>query len=171
MKKIIFIVSALLFSFNLWAQLPSSSHVAVRKNVVIQATPEKIWQAWTTNQGVQSFFAPRSNVELKIGGKYEIYLAPDAPQGQRGSEGCTVLSYLPEKMLSFSWIAPPKFDKIRKSGHKMWVVVQILPEGENKTRLKLTQLGWKNGAQWDMMFLYFDSLWDKILQSLKESLE
>lgn len=93
----------------------------IKKEATVKAPLRAVWKAWTTDEGVRTFFAPDSNVELKIGGLYEIFFLPDAAEGDKGSDGMRVLSFLPEKMLSFEWNNPPSLPEVR--GEKTWVVV------------------------------------------------
>ena len=106
----------------------------LRKEVVVAAPVADVWAAWTTNEGVRTFFAPGSNVELARGGAYEILFSPDAPAGSRGAEGLHVLAFVPNEMLAFEWSAPPKFPEIRKLGPTTFVVVQLAPVDPKQTR-------------------------------------
>lgn len=133
----------------------------IEKKLEVTATPDKVWQAWTTNDGVRSFFAPDSDIELAIGGKYEIFFNHTKPYGEKGSEGCKVLSYVPERMLSFSWNAPPAISALRQSGEKTWVVVEIEP-----TLVKLWHFIPKEGGDWDNYYNYFDRAWGVVLENL-----
>src|SRR5690349_7452401 len=58
---------------------------------VVNGSLADVWTCWTTNQGVRSFFCQTSNIDVRLGGPYEIMFNAAAPQGERGSEGCTVL--------------------------------------------------------------------------------
>jgi len=137
---------------------------AIRKRVVVAASPEQVWQAWTTVEGATSFFASWARVELSIGGLYEILFDRDAPPGSQGSEGCRVLSYLPPEMLSFSWNAPPQYPDVRRE--RTWVVVQLVAEGPQETQVTLTHLGWREGESWAQVFEYFTRAWDVVLKRL-----
>ena len=75
--------------------------------------PADVWKCWTTSEGFKSFSECDSTIELKVGGPFEIYFRANNPEGERGSEGCKILSYEPGSMLSFSWNAPPKFAAAR----------------------------------------------------------
>lgn len=55
--------------------------------VTVDAPVSDVWEAWTTREGVASFFAPDCRIELEVGGAYEMYFIPDAEPGQRGGEG------------------------------------------------------------------------------------
>lgn len=136
----------------------------IYKEAAIAASLRDVWDAWTTRRGVQSFFAPDARVDLAVGGPYEILFDPDAPAGSRGSEGCKVLSFLPDRMLSFDWNAPPQYPRIRNE--RTWVVVQLTPGPVGSTRVELTHLGWREGDDWNQVFHYFQRAWDIVLGRL-----
>lgn len=141
------------------------------KEVVVAAPPEEVWRAWTTSEGIAKFFTPESKIELRLGGPYELYMGmkPDA-QGQRGSEGCKVLSFIPQEMLSFEWNFPPKVAALREAGAKTHVVLRFEDLGESRTRVKFTQLGWQEGPDWDQGYAYFDQAWSRVMEQLKEKI-
>jgi uncharacterized protein YndB with AHSA1/START domain len=137
----------------------------IQKKVTVSTSVADVWQAWTTPEGALTFFAPKANVELKIGGRYEMLFNPDEPPGSQGGEGLKILSYLPQEMLSFTWNAPPKYPTVRNQ--HTWVVVQFEPVDADNTRVKLTHLGWQNGGEWDQVFDYFVQAWDVVLGRLQ----
>ncbi len=139
----------------------------IQKKVTVAAPVEDVWQAWTTPEGVLTFFAPKANVELAIGGRYEMLFNLDAPPGSQGGEGLKILSYLPQEMLSFDWNAPPKFPNVRQE--RSWVVVQFEAQPANTSRVKLTHLGWQAGTEWEQVFEYFTRTWDVVLERLEYS--
>jgi len=138
----------------------------IRKEVIVNASVEAVWDAWTTQEGAVTFFAPRANIGLTIGGAYELLFDIEAPEGSRGSEGMKILSFLPLEMLSFEWNAPPQYPTVRQ-GQRTWVVVQFHPFGKNGVRVRLTHLGWRKGEDWDKVFRYFKDAWDTVLGRLE----
>jgi len=83
------------------------------KTAMVKAPLSDVWKAWTTTEGVKSFFAPEALVEAVPGGLFEIYFNKDAPAGSRGSEGCRVLSVEPMRSFAFDWNAPPSMPAVR----------------------------------------------------------
>ncbi len=141
----------------------------IEKYSLVAASQQAVWEKWTSELGIQSFFAAQCKVELAINGAFELYFLPDAPEGQRGSEGCTFISYLPYQMLSFSWNAPPTYPSIRNNAHKTWVVLQFKYIDETKTLVCLSHLGWLKGEEWDKVYAYFDRAWEQVLHNLQQS--
>jgi len=74
----------------------------IHKTRTIPCTTSQTWQKWTTHEGLLTFFGRDNKIEMQPGGAFEIYFMMDNPYSLRGSEGCQVLSFLPEKMFSFT---------------------------------------------------------------------
>ena len=141
----------------------------IKKSKLVQSNTENLWWKWTTHEGLLTFFGADNNVELKIGGTFEIYFLMDNPKGLQGSEGCQIISYLPNEMLSFTWNAPPDFSEIRNNEHKTWVVVNFNSIEKEKTLVTLHHVGWLEGEKWDEAYDYFNLAWETVLSWLDES--
>ncbi|MFH2055426.1 MAG: SRPBCC domain-containing protein [bacterium] len=136
----------------------------LEKIVVVPATVDEVWWAWTTSEGVKAFLEVDNEVKLRLGGPYEFYFDPSAPAGLRGGEGCRILSFLPKRMLSFEWNAPPSFPELREI--RTQVVIFFKPTESGQTKLEFRQLCWGEGAQWDGLYDYFDRAWSYVLDAL-----
>jgi len=136
------------------------------KEEAIPAPPSQVWDAWTTSDGCRTFFAPDAHVELSHGGMYELYFDAAQPLGLRGSEGCRVVSFEPERMLTFTWNAPPHFPSLR--AYHTLVTLDLEPTEEETTTVRLTQAGWKDGDEWQRLYEYFDCAWNSVLQNLRD---
>lgn len=136
---------------------------AVRAEATIQAPVSDVWRVWTTSQGAEEFFAQKANIQLAIGGPYEIQFDPKDERS--GTKGLRILSYAPEEMISFQWNAPTEYPEVRKGG--TWVVVQMRPEGLNRTHVTLTHLGWRDGPEWDQAFAHFVRGWGELMKRLE----
>jgi uncharacterized protein YndB with AHSA1/START domain len=131
---------------------------------------EDVWKAWASEEGVKTFFAPGAHIEPRVDGAYEIFFNPQGEPGQRGAEGMRVLAFEPPRRLAFTWNAPPTIPSIR--GQRTMVVVELAPEAAGRTRLRFTQLGWGEGADWDRAYEYFDHAWGGVvLPRLKQRFE
>ena len=114
---------------------------------------------------MQTFLVDRAIIELRVGGKYELHFNPDSPWGERGSEGCRVLTFVPNRLLSFSWNASPVFPEERFVHTR--VVVELESSGDRETRVNLTHLGLGTNGRWNEVFDYFDRAWGNVLGTLK----
>lgn len=128
----------------------------------------RVWQLWASGEGLASWLVSRAKVELRPGGPYEIYFVDTAPEGSQGSEGCRVLSFLRERMLSFTWNAPPHLGRTR--WESTWVVIELADEGA-ATRVRVTHTGWPASGlasepQWAETYAYFERAWGGVLKVL-----
>src|SRR5262245_22950267 len=143
----------------------------------VRAPLAAVWEAWATNDGAQKGLAPKTNIELKPGGAYEILFAPDKPAGQRGAEDLRVLCYLPQEMLAFEWNAPPQFAKARPQ--RTWVVVRLAELGDGRVRVRISHAGFAERvaahpdeqSEWEQVRTYFTRAWPTVLTSLRKHLE
>ena len=141
----------------------------LQKKRIVESSTSDLWWRWTSPEGLATFFSKNNKVELRLNGPYEIYFLMDNPYGLRGSEGCRIISFLPEKMLSFTWNAPPEYKEIRELKHETWVVIYFSAMGENRTEIELNHHGWLEGKKWDAVYDYFDKAWGIVLDWLEKS--
>jgi predicted enzyme related to lactoylglutathione lyase len=141
----------------------------IKKTKIVTGLVSHIWAKWTTHEGLKTFFGMDNKIELAVGGPFEIYFIEKNSNGLKGSEGCKIISFLPERMLSFTWSAPPQYPEIRNHEHKTWVVVNFRIMPDSRTEVELVHLGWPEGEDWDKVYDYFDKAWEFVLNSLDES--
>ena len=142
---------------------------AIDKEVVVAATPEQVWNAWTTREGITSFFAPDARIDARVDGAFEIYINPLAEPGLKGADEMRFMALQPLRMLSFTWNAPPNLPEARRQ--RTFVVVRIQPVSEKETRVTLHHTGWGDGGEWDKAYGYFDRAWGNVLGNLKKRFE
>jgi uncharacterized protein YndB with AHSA1/START domain len=140
----------------------------LRKQVVVDASVKEIWDAFTTNQGAQTFFAPQTKINLTLGGSYEIYFFPQNPHGTRGcEEECHIQSIVPMKSLAFTWGSEPSTKTLHAAGLTTIVFLRFEELSAHKTLVHFTDVGWGEGAEWDLSYHFFDKAWDEALGWLK----
>jgi len=139
---------------------------AIDKEMVIPATVEQAWGAWTTREGIVSFLAPEARIEPRVGGAFQIHFDPGAAPGSKGADDMRFLALQPMKMISFDWNAPPSLPEARTQ--RTFVVVRFAPVDERSTRVTLHHTGWGEGGEWDQAYAYFDRAWGVVLGNLKK---
>ncbi|MBL8314561.1 MAG: SRPBCC domain-containing protein [Rubrivivax sp.] len=137
---------------------------AIDKEVVVNATLEQAWQAWTTREGIVSFFAPEAQIDARVGGAFNIHFDPGAAPGAKGADDMRFMALQPMKMLSFDWNAPPHLAQAR--AQRTFVVLRFHPLAERSTRITLHHTGWGEGGEWDQAYAYFDRAWGNVLINL-----
>jgi uncharacterized protein YndB with AHSA1/START domain len=136
------------------------------KEVVVKAAPEAVFKAWSTSDGVATFFAPEARVEARPDGPFEVYMNPYGAPGTKGADDMRVLGVQENRMISFTWNAPPHLPMAR--AQRTFVVVRLQPEGTSETRVRLTHTGWGDGGEWDKAYAYFDRAWGNVMANLQK---
>ena len=119
------------------------------KTLVIQIeVPAKIgevWKAFATSDGLSTWLFPNATVDLRPGGDWLVHF----PGGSTG--GGTIVSFVPEKELVIAALAPEKFPHVRADRTR--AVFEFEARGD-ATIVRVTQSGWKTGAEWDQAYEY-----------------
>lgn len=136
---------------------------ALRIEAAVEASSAEVWRAWSTSEGAQTFFAPKANIELVVGGPYEIFFNP--VDERMSTKGMKVLGFIPERMISFGWKAPA--DMADMPGDGTWVVVELQPETAGTTHVTLRHLGWTSTADYELAVKHFSQGWAEALQRLQ----
>jgi uncharacterized protein YndB with AHSA1/START domain len=129
--------------------------------VVVDAPISQIWKAWTTSKGAETFFARKCRINPRPGGAYEMYFDLAAEPGKQGGEGMILMALQPERMLSFTWNAPPHLPKVR--GQMTHVTVRLEEVDGSRTRVLLRHDGWGAGGEWDQAYEYFQRAWNRVV--------
>jgi len=133
----------------------------IDSEVTVPAPIAEVWEAWTTEGGARTFFAPQCRIELRPGGAYEMLFDLAAEPGKQGGEGMIVLAIDPQRMLSFTWNAPPSLPAVR--AQMTHVVVRLSETGTGDTHVTLRHDGWGTGGEWDAAFDYFSRAWSGVV--------
>jgi uncharacterized protein YndB with AHSA1/START domain len=140
----------------------TGSSKVIRREAVTTATLEDAWKAWTTAQGLISFFVPKAIIEPVVGGQYELFSSLKAPKGFQGTEGCKISALEPQKHLAFEFIAPPQFPNVRRLRTRVDVSFGQVAKG-GVVKLDLVHSGFLEGEEWDEFFEFSNWNWDLVL--------
>ncbi len=138
----------------------------IHREVLIDATLEQAWAAWTTREGIVSFFAPDAQIDARVGGAFHVYFDPLGEPGMKGADDMRYMALQPMRMLSFDWNAPPSLPEARKQ--RTFVIVRFEPANPRQTRVMLTHVGWGDGGEWDKAFNYFERAWTTVIGNLEK---
>lgn len=155
------LVSALLLASAVGAQ-----ERAIDEKITVKAHLDEVWKAWTTTEGIKTFFAPDAKVELRVDGPFEIYINPYAEVGLKGADDMRIIGFQEKKMLTFTWNAPPSLPEARKQ--RSVVTVRFISRGDALTDVSIHHGAWGDGGEWDKAFQYFGKSWPNVLKNLKK---
>ena len=134
------------FVLTLWvlASALQAQERAVSKQVVVAAPVAAVWEAWTTREGIVSFFAPDAEIDARVGGAFHIHFDPFGAPGQKGADEMRFMALQAPTMLSFDWNAPPHLAQAR--AQRTFVVVRLKALDTASTQVSLTHTGWGDGG-------------------------
>lgn len=113
--------------------------------VTVPAPRAEVWKAFSTSEGLSSWLAPNAVVDLKPGGDWMVRF----PGGS--SAGGTIVSFVPQKEIVISALAPEKFPTVRAQRTTARFALEDHGTG---TLVRLMQTGWKDGDEWDRAYEY-----------------
>ena len=127
---------------------PAKGTDAPRQLVIeieVPAPVHEVWQAFATSEGLSTWLFPDATVDLRQGGDWLVHF----PGGSTG--GGTIVSFVPEKELVVSALAPDQFPHVR--AERTRAVFSFEARGQ-MTVVRLTQTGWKSGEEWTKAYEY-----------------
>ena len=135
---------------------PADPTQALILELSIPAPLPEVWKAFTTTDGLKSWLAPEVSVELRKGGDWLVKFPGSTAGG-------TIVSFVPQKELVLSALAPDRFPHVRAARTR--AVFTFTPKGNN-TLVRLTQTGWQSGKEWDAAYEYLASADGEMLAML-----
>ena len=135
---------------------PADPTQALILELSIPAPLPEVWKAFTTTDGLKSWLAPEVSVELRKGGDWLVKFPGSTAGG-------TIVSFVPQKELVLSALAPDRFPHVRAARTR--AVFTFTPKGNN-TLVRLTQTGWQSGKEWDAAYEYLASANGEMLAML-----
>lgn len=149
------------------------SSATITRRVTVPIEPLAAWKLWSTTSGLSEWWTEHNRIDLRPGGFFEIHFTPEATSGNKGGDWCRVLSFLPPKMLSFTWNAPPE---LKTRPLHTWVVI-LFEALESGTAVELNHLGWPESgmaneeSDWPATFEYFGDAWGLVMERFERHCE
>jgi len=126
--------------------------------VSIPASRAAVWAAFSTSDGLSTWLTPGAVVDLRKGGEWTA----NYPGGKKG--GGTILSFVPQREIVIAAMAPDQFPTVRDT--RTNAKFEFFGSGD-ETVVKLTQTGWRQGAEWDRAYEYLARGNAELLETLR----
>ena len=143
------------------AALPPVSEAALASGalvheVVVPASADRVWAAFTTRQGLEGWMAAHADIELRVGGLLRTHYDPAGRLGDPKTIENLVASYDPQRMLTLRVHRAPEGFPFPGTVGQMWTVVYFAPEGPAATRVRTVSLGFTAETESQAMRRFFD---------------
>ena len=113
--------------------------------ISIPAPVKDVWRAFSTSEGLSTWLTPGAVVDLRPGGEWTAHY----PNGKTG--GGTIISFVPEKEIVISAMAPEQYPTVRSTRTHARFTFE---SRGNSTLVTLEQTGWQDGEEWDKAYEY-----------------
>jgi len=137
-----------------------ASERVLRHSAIIEAPVEKVWNAFTTEEGVlNAWSVAKAKVDFRIGGTIQTSYHADREIGDPETTITHhIVSYEPQRMIAMRTDAPTgTMEAIKLICEHGWSVYRFEPLGPNRTRLSIAGMGYGEGPQWDEAYKFFES--------------
>jgi uncharacterized protein YndB with AHSA1/START domain len=114
---------------------------------IINLPVAEVWRLFTTSDGLQSWMAPHADIDLKVGGLMRVNDAADGRLDDDKTIVRQILSFEPERMLSFKAYRTGSDSGYLTEG--MWWVIYFQPlEPGGMTNVRIVTLGYPDASKW-----------------------
>jgi uncharacterized protein YndB with AHSA1/START domain len=153
------------------AQEPLHALEPIEISGVVPAPIEKVWQAFTTKEGLESWMVHQAEVDLRNGGLWKTKYGKEGHLGDEGTIINEVLAYDPGRMLVLRIHTPPKGFPFMKTYRDMWTVLYFDPVAGGKTKVTVRAHGFKDEAESKQLRTFFEAGNKQTLESLVKHFE
>jgi len=137
----------------------------IKYEAAVPVSLDETWALWTTEAGLENFFAREAIIEPEVLGEFSIHFFPDNAPGMRGAEGMRILAIEPGDRLLFTWNAPPNLPHARSQMATVEVTFDAL--SDNETLVTLTHGSFGRHEEWALTRAYFEGAWQVVLGRLQ----
>ena len=126
---------------------------------VVNAPVDRVWDAFTTKAGMESWMAAVADIELVVGGRWRASYQKGADLNGDTAIHQTILSFDAGRMLSFRTIKSPANFPFAAAIGQTWTVVYFDPIDPKRTRVTVRMLGYpaSDTAEAQKMRAFFES--------------
>lgn len=125
------------------------------------------FEMFTVKRRLESWLTAEANVDLRIGGSYELFWQPEDKENN-STVGCRITAIEPEKFISFEWRSPKQYKHFANNADPLThVVVFFVPQGA-VTEVHLVHSGWRSSPQWEEARLWQERAWRVAFKELEK---
>jgi uncharacterized protein YndB with AHSA1/START domain len=153
------IISSALVLALLLAQAPAASVSTdpIVAEAIVNAPAQRIWDAFTTREGIESWMVAAGDVDLRIGGLMRTSYRKGADLDGETAIHHSILSIDPGRMLSYRTIKSPKDFPFAGSIARTWTVIYLDAVDGGRTRVTARMLGYTSDADSQKMRAFFEA--------------
>src|SRR5687768_11144685 len=123
---------------------------------VVDAPVSRVWEAFTTKAGLESWMAVNGDIDPRVGGKMRVSHRKGGDLDGDTAIHQTILSIDPERMLSYRTVKSPAGFPFAATIGQTWTVIYFEPLDTRRTKVTVKMLGYANDAESQKMRAFFE---------------
>ena len=162
MKKIFAALLLSSFSYGLGQTVENTSYVTqtgervLQLEIVAPLSQPEAWKLFSTEEGLRKWIAPVVVLDLRTGGVILTNYDSSKTVKDSGTIRLPVINYLEGEMITLKVILNNNFaDSVRREDGNLQEIIRLKSEGDRKTRIISTMVGWGKSPDWDKTYEFF----------------
>ena len=135
---------------------------------IVDAPLEKVWDSWTTSEGLRSWLAPHADIDFRIAGTMRANYSPDGDLGDAQTIENMILSFDPHEMISIQVSKAPVDFPFPNAIFEMWTVIYFQSIDPARTSVRIVANGFSVDEESQAMRAFFDQGNAITLQQMQE---
>jgi len=142
----------------------------VTVTTVLNCSSYHAFDYFTNPSLLTKWLTEEADVELKEGGKYELFWTPQDPDKTNNSTyGCKILAFEQPYYLNFEWRGNADQKNFMNNVRPLTNVTVLFIKLENrKTKVTLIHTGWRQCENWELARQYFVKAWTGAFKQLED---
>lgn len=124
---------------------------------IVDAPLAKVWNVWSTSEGLRLWIAPHAEIDLRVGGLMRVNYNPDGQLGDPQTIVNTVLSFELKRMISIKVVKTPDDFPFPNAIAQMWSVIYFAAASANRTAFREVSLGFSSEEESQRMRAFFNN--------------
>jgi len=124
--------------------------------ILVPASPDKVWEAISTEAGWKTWASPTAYVDLRVGGTIETNYTAGKAKGDPSNIVNRIEAYVPGRLLAIRNIQAPKGFFATDAFGQTATIMELVPAGEGQTKVILSNVGYGQGADFDSVYKHFE---------------
>lgn len=125
-------------------------------SILVPASPDKVWEAISTEAGWKTWAAPVVFIDFRIGGTIETNYQAGKAKGDPSNIVNRIEAYVPGRMLAIRNVQAPKGFFSTDAFGQTATILELDPAPGGQTKVTLSNVGYGQGPDFDGVYKHFE---------------
>ncbi len=139
-------------------------------DIILNCSIDSAFNYFADNKLLTKWLTNKADVEMRVGGKYELFWTPVDPDPTNNSTyGCKVLAVDQPYFFNIEWAGNAEqkefMNKVRPLTNVTFLFTKL---DSNQTKVTLIHTGWRQDEKWEAARQYFINAWSGAFKQLEK---